>query len=238
MPYKKTFLVLLVCGLTVAFPSVATPVPAVPLVPVAVESNVTPPPTLLAIPEGADITLPNKKSKTEAAVVKATPQHDVPFYSQFLDITEPRWQKVGCGIASVAMLIDFYSARSVHVDSLLHEGIKANAFLEDAGWTHQGLINLTKQYGLDGESHSLATLTMEQAFSELETVVTEGPVMVSVHYTFDPSNPIPHLAVITGITNERVYYNDPAEATGQLSISVTKFKSAWKKRYIVIRPVA
>ena len=78
---------------------------------------------------------------------------------------------------------------------------------------------------------------MDSAFEQLTAAVTEGPVMVSVHYTFQPSNPIPHLAVITDITDDRVYYNDPAEVTGGGSISAEQFKSAWKKRYIVIRPV-
>lgn len=164
--------------------------------------------------------------------------HDVPFYSQFADITPVDWRAVGCGIASTAMLIDFYSTQSVDVDALLQQGITANAFLSDAGWTHQGLINLTKQFGLDGASVSLSHLTMEAAFVALETVVTEGPVMVSVHYTFQPTNPIPHLAVITGIDDTRVYYNDPAEQQGEGNISIEQFKSAWKKRYIEIRPTS
>lgn len=162
--------------------------------------------------------------------------HDVPFYSQFADITPVSWRKVGCGIASTAMLIDFYSTQAVDVDTLLQQGIAANAFLSDAGWTHQGLINLTKQFGLDGVSVSLADRTMEAAFAALATVVEAGPVMVSVHYTFQPTNPIPHLAVITGIDDERVYYNDPAEPQGEGDISIAQFKSAWKKRYIAIRP--
>ena len=164
--------------------------------------------------------------------------HDVPFHSQFSDITPLEWRKVGCGIASVAMLIDFYSAEVVSVDTLLTQGIASNAYLSDAGWTHNGLINLSKQFGLDGASYSLSHLTMESAFVELERVVKEGPVMVSVHYTFKPTNPIPHLAVVTGIDNDRVYYNDPAEAVGQNSISIQQFQSAWKKRYIEIRPAA
>ena len=33
---------------------------------------------------------------------------------------------------------------------------------------------------------------MEMAFhSKLESVLEDGPVMASVHYTFDPQNPIP-----------------------------------------------
>lgn len=162
--------------------------------------------------------------------------HDVPFYSQFKDISSPSWQKVGCGIASTAMLIDFYSDEPVNVESLLEEGIKRNAYLDNAGWIHDGLIGLARTYGLDGGSYSLYQYSMDDAFLKLQQAVSEGPVMVSVHYTFQPTNPIPHLAVVTGVDNGRVYYNDPAEANAQNNISIEQFKSAWKKRYIKIGP--
>lgn len=199
-------------------------------------------PNLLEIAENElpkeEAALPRTTGATEVLSLSPDPSalHAVPFYSQFADITEPSWQKVGCGIAGVAMLIDFYTDAEMDVDALLQQGIEAGSFLADAGWTHAGLINLTRQFGLNGESRSLAHLSMDDAFTELKAVVSEGPVMVSVHYTFDRSNPIPHLAVITGIDDSRVFYNDPADFSGQRSISIAQFQSAWKKRYIAIRP--
>lgn len=159
----------------------------------------------------------------------------VPFYSQFTDISAVEWRKVGCGIASLAMLIEYYEPGSVTVDKLLNEGITSGAYLDDAGWTHSGLINLSKKYGLTGGSYDMAGQSMESAFSKLKDVLKEGPVMVSVHYTFDPKNPIPHLVVINGVSEGRVYYNDPAEKSGAGSITIEKFQSSWKKRYIEIR---
>lgn len=162
----------------------------------------------------------------------------VPFYSQFNDISAPEWKKVGCGIASLAMLIEYYEPNSVTVDELLQRGIDAHAFLSDAGWTHAGLINLSHKYGLGGESHSLAESSMDDAFEVLKTELEEGPVMASVHYTFDPQNPIPHLVVVNGVREGKVYYNDPSESGGGGSISIAKFQSSWKKRYIDIRPIS
>jgi len=161
----------------------------------------------------------------------------VPFFSQFADITPVEWRKVSCGIAGVSMLIDFYQPGSAVPDLLLQQGRAAGAFLSDAGWTHQGLINLTKQFGLNGYSRDMAGLSMSSAFSELKEVLKDGPVMVSVHYTFQPTNPIPHLVVVNGVADGKVFYNDPAEASGGGSISIEQFQSAWKKRYIEIRPV-
>jgi predicted double-glycine peptidase len=185
----------------------------------------------------AEISQLQAKLDSLATPITAVGPHQVPYYSQFADISSPAWQKVGCGIASTAMIIDFYSDEPIHVDSLLQTGISNRAYLDTAGWIHAGLINLTKAYGLDGSSHSLQHQSMTEAFKHLREVVAGGPVMVSVHYTFQPTNPIPHLAVVTGIDDERVYYNDPAEPGANNSISIEQFKSAWKKRYIEIRPV-
>lgn len=160
----------------------------------------------------------------------------VPFYSQFTDITPTAWKKIGCGIASLAMLIEYYEPGKMTVDTLLQEGIVADAYLSNAGWTHAGLIALSTKYGLKGASRDMAALSMNAAFNQLETVLNEGPVMVSVHYTFDPKNPIPHLVVVNGVSNGMVHYNDPAEKSGDGTISVAQFQSAWKKRYIEIRP--
>jgi predicted double-glycine peptidase len=67
--------------------------------------------------------------------------------------------------------------------------------------------------------------------------VKEGPVILSVHYKFDPKSTIPHLVVIDAVDNGVVYYNDPAAKTGEKQISVTNFLKGWKKKVIVIRPV-
>lgn len=182
-------------------------------------------------------TNPDVESPEPLPVPKKTGVFSVPFYSQFADITSPQWQKVGCGIASLAMLIDFYRPGNIVVDDLLSAGISAGAYISDAGWSHAGLINLSKEYGLTGASRDMAGSTMDAAFSQLESVLEEGPVMVSVHYTFDPKNPIPHLVVVNGVRDGQVFYNDPAEKSGAGSLSISKFQSAWKKRYIEIRNV-
>lgn len=184
------------------------------------------------------VTLPNEAETPDSAPATRTDStvYTVPFYSQFTDISKPSWRKVGCGIASLAMLINFYEPKVVSTDTLLDAGIAANAFLPDAGWTHQGLINLSTKYGLTGSTKSFAGASMETAFEGLKTALSEGPVMVSVHYTFEPTNPIPHLVVVNGVEDGLVYYNDPAESAGGHTISITKFQNAWKKRYIAIRP--
>ena len=159
----------------------------------------------------------------------------VPFYSQFKDISSPKWQKVGCGIASLAMVLDFYSTSTPSVNSLLSQGIALGAYSSD-GWTYAGLIGLAKKYGVHGESRILYSLSGNSAFTKLEADLMSGPVVASVHYKFDPKNPIPHLVVVTKVEDGMVYYNDPAASGGNKKISIDTFIKSWKKRYLVLRP--
>lgn len=179
---------------------------------------------------------PQQRESEVSEVKEGSATVSVPFYSQFDDISAVEWRKIGCGIASLAMIIDFYEP-AVSVDILLTQGIAAGAYLRDAGWTYKGLIGVGQKYGLGGSSHDLAPLSSKAAFEEFKEYVKDGPVIASVHYEFDPASTIPHLVVINEIAGDVVYYNDPAAKTGQKQISTADFLSAWKKRFIVIRPV-
>ncbi len=160
----------------------------------------------------------------------------VPFYSQFKDISDPEWQKVGCGITSLGMIIEFYKPNTISVDTLLAQGIAAGAYLSNAGWTYKGLIEVSKKYDMDGSSHDLGGQGATSAFTEFKKHLQDGPVIASVHYNFDPQSTIPHLVVINRIVDDVLYYNDPAAKNGENRISVNKFLKAWKKRFIVVRP--
>lgn len=159
----------------------------------------------------------------------------VPFYSQFADITSPKWQKVGCGIASLAMVLDYY-ASSTPVNTLLGQGIAVGAYSKN-GWTYTGLISVAKKYGFYGKIFDLGKSDSKKAFDEFKKQLKNGPVIASVHYKFDPKNPIPHLVVINSIEDNTISYNDPAAKGGDRKISTADFLKAWKKRFIVIRPL-
>jgi len=161
---------------------------------------------------------------------------NVPFYSQIADIQLPEWRKKGCGVASLAMLIEFYKPDTVSVNKLLEQGIASGAYLQDAGWTHRGLVLLAKKYGLDGNNYDLSKLDKAAAFARFKDFLKDGPAIASVYYKFDPKSPIPHLVVINGIYDDVVYYNDPASSAGEKEISVAGFLKGWKKRFIVVRP--
>ncbi len=161
----------------------------------------------------------------------------VPFYSQFTDIQSSRWQKVGCGITDLTMIIDYYHPNAVSVSTMLKKGIAAGAYDQNAGWIYAGLITLSHQYGLEGTYYDLSGLSTARAFERFQEYLQGGPVILSVHYKFDPKSTIPHLVVINGIKNGIVYYNDPATTKGTKQIPVADFLKGWKRKVIVIRPV-
>ena len=161
---------------------------------------------------------------------------DVPFYSQFKDIASSKWQKVGCGITSLAMIVDYYSSEEISVNTMLAQGISAGAYQQNAGWTYAGLISVAKKYGLNGNSYDLGKSSTNDAFDQLKNALADGPLIASVHYKFDPKSSIPHLVVIDGIDGDTMYYNDPAAKSGEKQISTTDFLKGWKKRFIVVRP--
>lgn len=217
------------------------------------ESAVSSPPTVLSATLAASENVVSSDNNREEAtalspgtaaamadterVVTHTTGREVPFYSQFTDISDPAWQGVGCGIASIAMLINYYTGQSQDLDTLLADGRAAGAFLEHAGWTHAGLLELARPSGLTGQSISLQDRSEAAALAELKRVLAEGPVMASVYYTFEEFNPIPHLVVITDAVDGYIYYNDPAEPTGNGRLSEADFSRGWKERYILVRPM-
>lgn len=176
-------------------------------------------------------------------MLPVTPTHipvipQVPFYSQFQDIKPLAWQKVGCGIASLAMIIEYYKPDTVSVNKLLTEAIASGAYNTNNGWIHKDLISLSKKYGLDGNSYDLSKLNNKEAFAKFKTILNDGPIITSIHYKFDPTSTVPHLIVIDGIDEDIVYYNDPALKTGKKTISTDNFLKGWKKKFIVVRPIA
>lgn len=162
---------------------------------------------------------------------------EVPFYSQFKDIQSLKWQKVGCGVTSLAMVIDYYKPDAVSANTLLGKGIAQGAYDKNAGWIYNGLIKLSQDYGLDGDFYDFRKLDSKTALEQFKKYSKGGPMIASVHYKFDPKSTIPHLVVINGIVNDTIYYNDPASKEGGKQISVSDFLKGWKKRIIVIRPI-
>ncbi|MEK7574955.1 MAG: C39 family peptidase, partial [Patescibacteria group bacterium] len=179
-----------------------------------------------------EVLAPEIRKSIIAPIAAPDPIPDVPFYSQFKDIASPSWQKIGCGVASLAMVINYFEPDTVSVNTLLNRGIAAGAYIKNAGWIHKGLIDLSKKYDLDGKAYDLSKTDSKTALAAFSKQLKDGPLIASVHYKFEPTNPIPHLVVINAIEDGLVYYNDPAAKTGGKTNSITAILKSWKQKFI------
>lgn len=164
--------------------------------------------------------------------------YDVPLYSQISDITTVAWKQKGCGVADVAMIVEFYKPNTTSVQKVLEEALASGAYQKNVGWKHAGLAALATKHGLVGKTVDLSPLTKETAFGELKNMIKEGPVIASIRRGFDPASPYGHLIVITGFDEKQVYFNDPGKRDGKRTVAIADFMKGWKKRLIVIRPPA
>jgi len=160
----------------------------------------------------------------------------VPFYSQFENISLPFWRGKSCGVTDLAMLINYYEPGTTTPDTVLALALADKAYIDNIGWTYAGLIDVAKEYGLEGAAYDLGNLSTQEAFAKFKIALQSGPVIASIHYKFDPKSIIPHLVVITSVQGDTMYYNDPAADKGEKEILVENFLKGWKKRYVVIRP--
>jgi ABC-type bacteriocin/lantibiotic exporter with double-glycine peptidase domain len=159
----------------------------------------------------------------------------VPLYSQIADISSVAWKQKGCGVADVAMIVEFYKPNTTTVQEVLEEALSQGAYQKNVGWKHSGLAALAVKYGLVGKTVDLSYEKKETAYSHFKNTVKEGPVIASIHRGFDPKSPYGHLVVITGFDDEMVYFNDPGKRDGIRKVPVADFMKGWKKRLIVIR---
>ena len=155
------------------------------------------------------------------------------------------WHHRACGVASLKMLMDYWQSQntqnqSAATNDLLLQGLELNAYQENIGWKHVGLVNLAKKFGYKGYNQDLAMITDSRAWDELLQDLQKYPLIVSVHSNFDKENKDGHLLVLAGIDNKEIYIYDPVELSkesGLKKISIEKFQNAWKKRYLAIFPL-
>ncbi|EKD23741.1 MAG: hypothetical protein ACD_81C00188G0016 [uncultured bacterium] len=170
--------------------------------------------------------------------------HPITPIAQAHDIKPYFWKRRSCGIASLCMIMNSYTQR-IHkgtLQTLIDRGVVIHAYLAGIGWTHQGLIDLAKEYGFIGERFDYAKNDPQEGFDVLLNNVKKGPVIVSIHKDFNIKNG-GHLVVVNGYTKTPteiiLHIVDPKSKRIKYAIRTVpqkKFVAGWKKRFIVIRP--
>jgi hypothetical protein len=175
--------------------------------------------------------------------------HEIRFISQYADIGDHEWRARGCGVASLKMVMDFWSrspvaARTATLDELLRAGVTGGAYMESIGWHHRGLANIAGGYGykdiynVDLAPRSPTPKEPMEAWRMMLKELRSGPVLASVWRHLDPPAG-GHILVVHGWDGELVSIADPMEMTakeGFKLLALKPFLRYFKNRYIVIRP--
>lgn len=157
--------------------------------------------------------------------------------SQYLDISEPRWQNRACGIVALKIALDTLDYQTPDLKTMIQTGVEQNAYLPGIGWKHAELAKLTENYGATGTNYDWADLSPEAAWEKLTTYLGRIPVLASIHSHFDPTTKDGHLIVLAGQKDGQIIYADPEiKDRNQIitSIDRAKFLDAWKQRAIIV----
>ncbi len=176
----------------------------------------------------------------------------VPYYSQYLDVTDTVWQPRACGVACLKMLLDASGVETPPLDEMIKDGLALGANSPN-GWLHDGLIALGAKYKgelfrkefrkKDADSEASARLNSEGIDVILGELEAGRPVIVSAIKNFEIRNKF-HMVIVVGAEMEEgivkgFYYHDPDSYTKTKGayqfVLMGIFSTAWRRMAIFIK---
>lgn len=173
----------------------------------------------------------------------------IPYYSQYLNVTNPEWQPRACGVVCLKMLLEARGVTTPPLNEMIKDGVALGAYSEN-GWRHDGLIELGTKYGgsvyrkefrKKNEDKIIAErLNKEGVNTILEELEAGRPVIVSTIKNFKIRDKF-HLVLVVGSEVEDgivkgFYYHDPdsyTEARGAYQfVPFNIFEKAWRRMAI------
>ena len=189
---------------------------------------------------------------------------DIPYYSQYLDVSDPSWMSRSCGILCLKMVMDFYGLESgvdtPSADELINEGLYIEGNVPAYGWAHNHLVLLARNHGLmaypqEFRSHKIDYINKKEEVSEYEDVIigkgiekiissleNKSPVIVSIFKNFKEMDKF-HMVTLTGIESENnkikgFYYHDPdsmiRDEGAHKFVPIITFRKYWRKMAIYV----
>lgn len=100
----------------------------------------------------------------------------VPYYSQFIDVTDSFWMLRACGATSLKMVAESHGVQVPDIVTLCNEAKERGGYDMSNGWVHDYLVVKAKEFGL--QSYRKEGLT---DFTDIIASLDAGnPVIVSV----------------------------------------------------------
>jgi len=151
------------------------------------------------------------------------------------------WSDRACGVACIAMVLEYADGTPRAIVNLLHEGRRRGAYSSN-GWVHTGLAELLRAHGTPAEARAVTSL------GELARLVQSyGPVIASVTLHFpEDGRRGGHLVLVTGAEWHcrevtKIFFNDPSRwGAHHGHVSAARFAASFTGRIVsteVRRPV-
>jgi uncharacterized protein YvpB len=171
----------------------------------------------------------------------------VPYYSQYKEVTDLEWQPKACAITCLKMVLDFeapnFNTTIPTLDELIQEGVSINAYSND-GWIHKGIVFLSHNHGVPAYQEEFRSVNkeFEKNLTEvgiskiLKRLEDKKTSMVSVEKDFEKSGSF-HQILIVGYEDGNFLYHEPEEKdeTGAfMQVSEERFLAHWRRLAIFI----
>lgn len=174
---------------------------------------------------------------------------NVPYHSQFTDISDPYWMLRGCSIVCLKMVLGYYGKNREIMD-LINEGKEAGGYGK-SGWFQDAVVALAKANGVN--SFRKEGIDENLGVEEIRENLDKGnPVIISGVKHFMEQTKF-HLVVITGYEEEEgklsgFYYHDPENTDKNRAendrergynrfVSLENFKKDWRKMAIYFEKI-
>jgi len=127
----------------------------------------------------------------------------VPYYSQFIDISDSFWMIRACGAATLKMVAEYHEVTTPDLVTLCNEAKERNGYHMTNGWVHDYLVTKAKEFGL--EAYRKEGIT---SFEEIKETLLQGtPVIVSVEKRVLEQARF-HLIVLVGYEDGMIFYHE------------------------------
>ncbi|MBX4215770.1 C39 family peptidase, partial [Candidatus Parcubacteria bacterium] len=136
---------------------------------------------------------------------------EVPYYSQFVEISDPEWQSRACGMACLKMVLDFYGAPTSSLHGMVVKGKEEGGYTP-SGWLHDYSLKVAEHYGFAGERRE--KMEVGPSLAEFKDRLAKGePIIVSVFKNFSEKDKF-HQVVLIGFEEKEgaltgFYCHDP-----------------------------
>lgn len=100
----------------------------------------------------------------------------VPYYSQFVDVSDPFWMLRACGAVCFKEVVEFYGVVVPDIVSLCQEAREKGGYDMSNGWGHDYLVQKARELGLD----AVRKEGLESVGDITEALDLGSPVIISV----------------------------------------------------------